>query len=324
MSIIDVLKPKPVYLHFFDKELLSSLGAERYAEDLLESFRKDFILSMLAIKERAYLSSAQIFDNKAANTIYLKYYELFNSYGWIDLYSNTYCLEDLFAQKRDQYPKGDGNRTIYLQDNWKYYQEFEPNLVHNNADTTRILEEIIIRDFADNYLEKIAAKVQIDSNYKEWNKIMPFLDEVTHKREKKAIVKSLYLDELSKKNASKNLYRLLALDISERYTQTYLSYEGGTLITGLSCHLDYYECLSDTFPYYDLRIWRNVYLLMGCEKYIYNINGGDICKIRRDGRYRDFVNVIRKIINKFVKKYDVQEVKDIFWIHENEKNKIIE
>lgn len=306
---MEELISKPVYLHFFDKELLSSLGVERYAENLTESFLKDFVLSMFSIKERAYLSGAQIFDNNVANTIYLKYYELFNSYGWIDLYSNTFSLKDLFAQKREQYPKGDGKRNIYLQDNWKYYLEFEPNLVYNYYDTTNILEGFLNQDFSNNYLDTIAEKVGTNYCSKELNKIVPYLDEITHNRGKKAITKFLYLDKLLKVNASDNVYRLLTLNISERYTQTYLGYEEGTVITGLSCHLDYYDHLTDTFPYYDLRIWRRVYSLMGCEKFIYKMGGGEICRIRNDGRYYKFISTIRKAISVFIEEYDKQEVK---------------
>ena len=264
---------------------------------------------MFSIKERAYLSGAQIFDNKVANTIYLKYYELFNPYGWIDLYSNAFSLKDLFAQKREQYPKGDGKRNIYLQDGWEYYLDFEPNLVHNQNDTTEILEKILNQDFSNNYLVTIAEKVGTNYCSKELNKIMPYLREITHNRGKKAITKFLYLDKLFKVNASDNVHRLLTLNISERYTQTYLEYEEGTFITGLSCHLDYYDYLSDTFPFYDLRIWRKVYSLMGCDKFIYNMGGGEICRIRRDVRYYKFISTIREAISVFVEEYDEKEAK---------------
>lgn len=153
---------------------------------------------MLSIKERAYLSGAQIFDNKVANTIYLKYYKLFNPYGWIDLYYNTFSLKDLFIQKREQYPNGDGQRTIYLENNWEYYLEFEPNFVHNKNDTTKILEKYLQQDFTSNYLSQIAKKLNVDYDSKELLKVIPYLEETTYERGKIAITKHLYSNVLKK------------------------------------------------------------------------------------------------------------------------------
>lgn len=278
---------------------------------------------MLSIKERAYLSGAQIFDNKVANTIYLKYYKLFNPYGWIDLYYNTFSLKDLFIQKREQYPNGDGQRTIYLENNWEYYLEFEPNFVHNKNDTTKILEKYLQQDFTSNYLSQIAKKLNVDYDSKELLKVIPYLEETTYERGKIAITKHLYSNVLKKISVVDKINRLLALNISERYTQTYLNYEGGTIITGLSCHLDYYDNLTETFPYYDLRIWRRIYFLMGCGKYIYTLCDNDICEIRNDIRYIMFIDIVRKMINKFVKQYDNQKRENtILFIKENENSKI--
>jgi hypothetical protein len=90
------------------------------------------------------------------------------------------------------------------------------------------------------------------------------------------------------------------IKVTESYIKAYLHEFYGTIATGLSSGIEYFSYLCPTFPLHHLPLWRQIYLQLGCLRFIRNVDQEEILVVRESPEFHNFVRRIRFLIHKEV------------------------
>lgn len=231
-----MINNSPIYLHFFDRELRTVEKVEFTDSEIFSIvFYANFLTtSHLYLGNSIIWESANIFPKSIA---LIKELEL----GGLVKFVSSHNTIDEFLSSREK---------MYLHDQQRYPMYFSNSdafwgkapLIANDS-TTKILHKNM-RDWLE---ENKKTTILLDKIEK--------LDRVLREREEKAITISLFKQYV---DLSKEEEIILARLISKFYTQRYVDFLNGTIMTGIR-NLSLYEEISvENFPNYDYPIYSTL------------------------------------------------------------------
>jgi len=299
---------KDIYLHFLDRELLTTLGIYDVLpyNVIVDNFR--YLLFMTY--EPFYMSSALIFENRFAKKLFELFPELF-TFQHIQLSLKEDSLKTLILVKQEQYSHAKNKYHFYFDDTWKFVMDKGVSFRNKEMDTGKFLDKAIPNDIINNGIIKSSKKMNLKINKKVTKKITPYIIESIYERKNKALTKLLFNKNYQDFHVNENLQKIINTKITENYINAYISEYGGTIATGLSFGIDYFSYLSPTFPYHHIPIWQQLYHILGVTSFLRKATSTEIIEIRESYIFQNFVNDIRNILqlqinqNKNIKIFEI-------------------
>lgn len=279
---------KDVYLHFLDRELLTSAGI--YDSTTIDSATRTFLYTLLSGQEKLYFSASLAFENQFAEAIFFRYPNLFKI-GKVELCMKEFSLQDFILKKQDQYSHAKEHYPFYFDDRWKGMHDMGISFRPKQTDTTKELENTMIPDLKSRGIMTLANRFRYELNLKDVVKINPHIIDSIQGRGKKAITRLLFQEHLTE--VPQWLVRVVNLKISEHYIKSYLKEYGATIATGLQFPLRHFDYLCDTFPFRDTQLWRKVYDRIGLCNHLERLNDNQLIELTQDNRFIAFVDAVR-------------------------------
>jgi len=291
-----------IYLHFFDSQLLGSLGA--YNSLPVSMVYRDLLLLLMSTYESLYMSSALIFENKFAQYSLKRLLPLFQR-GHIQLAMKDNSLRDLILTKRNQYYHVKEIYPFYWNDTWKKIGDLGLSYKSKQIDTTQYLASSILPDLQTQGIKNSASRMGIEINDLEINNLLPYTLDSIINRNTRAITKSLFKKQYESLEISFSTQRCFNIKISEHYVKAYLSEFDGTIATGLFSGIEHFSYLCPTFPLHHISLWHDIYSRIGLLSVLENFSSQEIAIIREDVEFQDFVDEIRFFIMKSIEQHYV-------------------
>jgi hypothetical protein len=286
----------PVYLHFLDRELLSSFGV--YESLSPSSVLADLRLLLLNTYEPIYFSASLTFENKFARMLFEQMPLLFQK-GHIQMAIRENCLHDFVLSKKEQYSHARTIYPFYFDDTWKNIVEAGPHFRHKQGDTGNILEMSIISELETCGVNSTAKRLGIKIDSDEAAKLLPYAIEVIKGRQGHAITKLLFEKAYQKLATPPGVRKCFDIKISEHYVNSYLASYDGTIVTGLSSGIEYFSYLCPTFPFHHIPLWRQINQRLGCLSLITGkFSDQEISIIREAPQFQKFVDEIRYFLSR--------------------------
>jgi len=289
---------KDIYLHFLDRELLTTVGA--YDSLPINSVIQDLRMLLFSTFETTYFSTSLVFENKFAGAIFNEFPLLFQT-GHIELALAENSLYDFILTKRDQYVHAKKRYNFYFNDTWKIVAENASAFRKKRMDTSRYLEKSISEDISKGGVLKSSNRLNIELPKNELKKIQPYIVDSIKNRGKKAVTKLLFSDSFKKFGSHSNINKCFNIKVTENYISAYLHEYNGTIVTGLSSGIEYFSYLCPTYPLHHLSLWKQIYLKLGCLNYIRHINQTEIIQIRESTIFQSFISETRYFIHSLIK-----------------------
>ncbi|MBP1631421.1 MAG: hypothetical protein H6Q15_2314 [Bacteroidetes bacterium] len=227
---------KPIYLHFFDRELRSVEMANFTDNEVFKCiFYACFITdSYLYLGSSILWESTKLFP-KSSDLIKelesIKLVKIVNSHSTIDEFLTS--REKLYLHDKARYP-------MYFAGSEKYWGKY-PILFPDS--TTKILRRNIL-DWIDKSEKTNIIIDKVDA-----------IEETIRYQKEKAITISLFKQHISLKKEEE---LILARLISTFYTQRYVSFLNGTIMTGIRRLVKYDNISEEEFPNYDIVIYSDL------------------------------------------------------------------
>jgi hypothetical protein len=131
------MDPGWLYLHFLDRELLTTCGL--YGKLSPRRIHDDFVMSLVSTTEPAYLSTSVLFESDYAFELFSRYRAVFSRQDIVRLAGAHDQLGELVLRKRDDYEEHRNRYSRYFTDAWKEVEDAAPALAVKRRDTTRFL-----------------------------------------------------------------------------------------------------------------------------------------------------------------------------------------
>ncbi len=180
---------RAVYVHFFDRELLSTLELYDYIDEKI--IFNDFIILLLSTYELLYFSTSLLFENRFAKAAIDVYPSLFQE-GHISLIMREYGFEEFSHSKRLQYEHSPEKYSFYFDNTWEKFAVLNPSILQRSFDTTTYLESSIITDINQQGIDDTSKRLGISYDMKAVNRLKPYIEESIYERKNKAITKELF------------------------------------------------------------------------------------------------------------------------------------
>ncbi|MFS0519978.1 hypothetical protein ACEYW6_35530 [Nostoc sp. UIC 10607] len=291
---------RPVYLHFLDRELLTSFGVYDLLPESL--IKEDVRLILFSIYEPAYFSTSLIFENKFARNIFQDLLPLFKT-GHIQIALKEHSLYEFIASKQEQYFHVKQQYSFYFDDTWKRVVESGPCYLHKETDTGIFVENEIVSDLENNRAYDSVKRLEIRINKKEIDALNPYIIESLRERKKTAVTRLLFSNTYEEKQASTETRSFFNMKITENYVNAYILEYSGTIATSLSVGIEHFSYLCNTFPFHHLRLWRQVYHSLGCLPLIRRFNPEEIVIIKETPDFQNFIDEVRFFIANAIRNY---------------------
>jgi hypothetical protein len=299
LSVLDKTS-KAVYIHFFDEQLLTSIGA--YSLLSYPRVHDDLLLLLMATYEPLYMSTALVFENKFAQNTLDTLLPLFQR-GQIQLAIKNSSLHDFILAKREQYVHVKHHYPFYWKDSWKKFRDLGLSYKNKQVDTTKALASSIIPDLQTQGIIESADRLGIVINISEINYILPYTIDSIINRNNKAITKSLFNKQYKAQKISSSVQRCFNIKISEHYIKTYLSEYDGTIATGLFSGVEYFSYLCPTFPAHHITLWHQIYSRIGVLPILKKLSAENIAFVRETVEFQNFIDEIRFFIAEIREKF---------------------
>lgn len=294
---------RDIYLHFLDRELLTAIGA--YGHIPYSNIVQDLRLILFSTYESAYLSTSLIFENQYSRKIFKEFPLLFQA-GHIELALKENSLASFILSKREQYKHASELYRFYYDDTWKIVAEFSPVFRSKTMDTGKFLENDIVANIQEKGVFQSANKLDIDVSSNEIEILEPYIVDSLRERNGLAVTKLLFSSSYNKKYTSKPARKAFNIKVNESYVKAYLHEFSGTIATGLSSGIEYFSYLCPTFPLHHLPLWRQIYLRLGCLRFIRNMNQEEILIVRESPEFHNFIRRIRVLIREAMNSIEEQ------------------
>jgi len=238
---------RPVYLHFLDRQLLTTLRL--YGLLPVSAVRRDFLLVLASTYEALYLSAAMILENVYADQIFKDYRVLFRG-GHIELVITEGTIPDYAIAKRHQYRhvKDQDQFRPYFSDGWRRLADVGPAVRRREHDTGASLEEAIVLDLGQGGIVATGERLGEIAVGKKLEGLAAYAIDALQVRRGKAITGELYELFCPKIAQSEPARRVFSFHISERYVASYIAEYAGTICTGLTMGLGQLDYLCPVSP----------------------------------------------------------------------------
>ena len=183
-----------IYLHFLDREFLSTLGLYNFLNERV--LFKDVFEILLISYEPTYISTSLVFENKFCSALLKKYPFLFSE-GHIELALNGNNLPEFIYSKKQQYSNQKDRYGFYFNDLWQKIVSKGVVFRNRNLDTGKFIE--------DNLLIQINLLTENNSN-KNYVSRSPFLfleDDILN-RENRAIRDSEIKEDIARNQTTEH------------------------------------------------------------------------------------------------------------------------
>lgn len=298
---------RPVYLHFFDRELLTSIGA--YESLSPSGVLADLRLLLLNTYEPVYFSTSLTFENKFARMLFDQMPLLFQK-GHIQMVLRENSLHDFILSKKEQYSHAKIIYPFYFDETWKNIVGAGPHFRHKQTDTGNTLESAIISELQTSGVNSTAERLGIKIDSIEAAKLLPYAVEVIKERKGHAVTKLLFEKAYQKLATPSSVRKCFDIKISEHYVQAYLAEYDGTIVTGLSSGIEYFSYLCPTFPFHHISLWRQINQRLGCLSLIRSkFSDQDISIIRETPEFQKFVDEMRCFVGRLSESEELPESK---------------
>jgi hypothetical protein len=272
-----------LYLHFFDRELLTSYGVY----DLIapQRIHDDFVLCLLAVREPCYLSMSVLFESDYA---FRSFQQAAHAYRRPDLLRLVAVCDNLpgfIDRKRDDYGWAEERYARYFSEDWRSVEEHAPSIVVKAEDTTAFLRH----EVAESLTGLAEVKSLDDPVTRSVQSRLPAL----HVEEARPVTPALFQPAFDAARVATALRRQVNLQISRAYIRSSMRSCNGSIPTGLRCGLRVLEGLATSFPKHHLDLWRAVYTKLGIYPEVLELAGEDLVRLRDTQAHEDFVRAVR-------------------------------
>jgi predicted nucleotide-binding protein len=291
----EVCPSRAIYVHFLDRELLTTLGLYEVVQE--DTIFDELKILLLASYEPLYFSTSLVFENRFARAALVRYPRLFRR-GHINLLMREYGFQGFVYTKQGQYEHSQQAYAFYFDETWQELSALEPAILHRSKDTTKDLECTMIADVRAGGLSKTTRRLGLTCDIKEIQRAQPHIEEAIFARDGKAITKKLFSPVYGNLDASENVRVLFNTKISEHYIRSYLVECDGTIATGIRSAIDYFSYLSTTYPFHHLPLWRTIYHKTGMLKFLRSATDRELLEIRESAEFVEFVDTVRDLIER--------------------------
>lgn len=306
----DILRhlSKPVYLHFFDRDLINTVSSFNYVkkDELLYNLK----LSLLSSNETFLISTAVLFENRMLTEIFSDIRDLCIN-RLIKLSIKEQDLSSFINNKKQMFEHDKANYEFYFNDTWKKIESLIFTYKDKNFDTSTELNSDLLTTFVTGGNLNLNKNLNLEINPDLIYSLNPFLIEAIKLREKKAITGRLFQPYFEKLKTDLKLQFISNLQIEVSYINVYLKNYNSTIFTNpLFIDLKIVNFLSDSYPFLDLSLWDRIYSKLGAINFLKKLDSKQIIEIRNDSNYIQFIDSIRLLIFKIIKGYSLNETGD--------------
>lgn len=252
----------PIYLHFFNRELLRSLDVKediRYIHDLEKTFK----VLILSNTGKLYSGISLLWENyefiKPTFFILAKLLE----HKHLELISDMPTLGEFIASRQELYKFDSLRYPMYFEEQ-RELSIFKPT-IHKRVSTTKALASRVIS--WGNKEDSIIQNNLDDYEVQALNAIQGFILDKTLNREENAMTISLYEPYLDKFRSQAVLKFVIGRLLSSLYLLHSRDYIDGDICTGVR-GLEYYNRFSKNFPLIDINILGFIIDRIGYREYL--------------------------------------------------------
>ncbi|WP_437278221.1 hypothetical protein WME90_44535 [Sorangium sp. So ce375] len=281
-----------LYLHFLDRELLTTCGL--YGNMSARRIQDDFIMSLLSITEPAYISTSVLFESDYAFDVFFQYREIFSRQDIIRVAGIFEQLGEFVLRKRHDYSEVRSRYPRYFTESWREIEDAAPVLAVKRQDTTQFLKTRVD--------QRLVALLASSGDFLDGGQIVGFKSLIERLRcilqrcGGSPVTPALFEPVLREADAHDSWRVQSNLQISLAYIESYMAECGGAIPTGLKCGLRMVEALSQTFPIHCLNVWREIYNVLGIYPVILDMPADCIVRIREMDVHAFFVGVVRSLL----------------------------
>jgi predicted nucleotide-binding protein len=317
-----LIKSKPLYLHFLDREFLTALKIY----NVIPSGRilDDLHWLLLSNCDFCFCSTSLIFENKYAKIALKKYKPLFQA-GQIRLALHDASLYDFIESKRQQYEHAKTLYRFYFDESWINILNIGPYFMQRKMDTSNFLENQLLSNIKiaspARFIELIEKRIDVNDAIKKIEILTPYAIEALKERGALAVTKLLFKPFFELKEVNRIFQRAFEFLISEKYISSYLDEYNATIATGLSSISDIFSYLCPNYPFEDLTLWRLLYYRIGIGGCLKLLSSRELTRLREEPFFHSFIDTVRnwwgkiiinrKIPEKLQVKIISQEIRDI-------------
>lgn len=279
-----------VYLHFLDRELLSSIRL--YAALSVDLVRDDVVIGLASTYEPLYLSASLVFENRFARYLIHHMRDLFQL-GEIRIALHEPSLGAFVVAKQAQYEHAKEDYAFYFDDTWRRILDLGSAILPRATDTTIYLAERLPLVLSGAEVATILEKERLPVPEVEIARLADPVAETLESRGSLAVTARLFERSVTKASISERGRGALAMLISDGYIRSYMDEYNGTIFTGLACGVPGFEYLCRTYPVTDLVRWRSLYSAVNLLAPIRAISTSDMLVLRHDSDFRQFLDYAR-------------------------------
>jgi TIR domain len=252
----------PIYLHFFNRELLRSLDVKEESVDI-HNLEKNFKVLVLSNTGKLYSGISLLWENyEFLNPAFFILAKLLE-YQHLELISDMPTLDEFIASRQELY-KFDFKRYPMYFNEEEELSIFKPT-IHKRVSTTKALASRVISwgNKEDSAIQNILDYYEVQA----LNIIQDFILDKTLNREGNAMTISLYepyLDQFRSKAALKFIIGRLLSSLYLLHSRDYID---GDICTGIR-GLEYYNRFSRNFPLIDMNILGFIIDRIGYREYL--------------------------------------------------------
>jgi hypothetical protein len=288
------MAPGWLYLHFLDRELLTTCGL--YGKLSPRRIHDDFVMSLVSTTEPAYLSTSVLFESDYAFELFSRYPAVFSRQDIVRLAGAHDQLGDFVLRKREDYAEHQSRYSRYFTDAWKEVEDAAPALAVKRRDTTRFLLKRVTQR-----LTALPTSVRGSPGKAPSTDLLSLVDRLKstlHRSGSTPVTPSLF-EPVFQELVIQDRWRYNSnLQISLAYVESYINDYGGTIPTGLKCGLQVFDGLSRTFPMHCLEVWREILTTLGIYPRILAASAEDLVRIRATESHASFVKSVRRMLER--------------------------
>jgi nucleoside phosphorylase len=279
-----------IYLHFLNRELLRSVETNLSYYKII-----DIIYTiLLGTTERLYSSLALIWESSFLNQEILNIFSYLLQKGNLDLVSDRSTVNEFIEAQQIFYKYDHRRYPMYFDKSNKLLFDFKPTLFKNKS-TTSYLEGKIFQIVNNSEFDS-SSNINF-SDYTALRLARNKLNRNLLRRGNRAITLSLFENDNFKSHTKLALGRLL----SANHTEHYENYLSADICTGIS-ELIYFDCLSRSYPIYDIGFLKTILFKLGIIQYIKSNKDYIYYLIEERGSstQRDFIEEIRYLLHAII------------------------
>ena len=134
-----MLLPSWVYLHFFDRELLTACGVYQMLSQ--RRLDDDFRVALAAVDEPAYVSQSVLFESDYAYHIFFRDEILLTRPDILRVATSYPSLASFMNAKQNSYRRFEERYKRYFDDTWKRLEDSAPTFIIKHSNTTEVLHK---------------------------------------------------------------------------------------------------------------------------------------------------------------------------------------